>query len=109
MQNANQQPVHRKTVAEASFEALKWDYTGSATRAVSSLIITIVLARLLGPEPFGLVAAGWLVIGLANLVADLGLAPAVLQRRTISNDDVRHAFTMQACMGIALMGVIALA
>jgi lipopolysaccharide exporter len=103
MDDANQPAVDQKTLAEASFSALKWDYAGAATRALSSFIITVVLARLLGPEPFGLLAAAWLVIGLANLVADLGLGPALLQRRSISNDDIRHAFTMQLGMGFGLM------
>jgi O-antigen/teichoic acid export membrane protein len=109
MQNTKQQPLDQKSLSEASFSALKWDYAGTATRAVSSLIITVVLARLLGPEPFGLLAAGWLVIGLANLVADLGLGSALLQCKTIAEEDVRYAFTIQVCVGIALMGVTGLA
>src|SRR5687768_14551051 len=100
------QPLEQKSLSTASFAALKWDYAGTVTRAVSSLIITVVLARLLGPEPFGLLAAAWFVIGFANLVADLGLGPALLQRETISEEDVRYTFTMQVCVGFALMGVI---
>lgn len=96
-------------LAAASISALKWDYAGSAVRAASSMVLMVVLARLLGPEPFGLVAAAWLVIGLANLVADLGLGSALLQRGAISDLDVRYAFTMQACVGIALMAIGVLA
>ena len=72
------------------------------------MVITVVLARVLGLKPFGILAAAWLVVNLANLVADLGMGSALLQRSTISDDDVRYAFTMQACVGIGLMGVAAL-
>jgi O-antigen/teichoic acid export membrane protein len=98
----------QKSLTDASLSALKWDYAGTATRAVSSMAISVVLARLLGPEPFGLVAVAWLVVGLGNLVADLGMGPALVQRKTISDYDVRYAFTMQICVGIGLMAVLVL-
>ena len=102
-------PADDKTLAAASVSALKWEYAGSAARAVSSIVITVVLARVLGPEPFGLAAAAWLVIGFGNLIADLGMGSALLQRKVISDDDVRYAFTMQTCVGILLLAVTALA
>ncbi|HXH09765.1 MAG TPA: lipopolysaccharide biosynthesis protein [Alphaproteobacteria bacterium] len=99
---------NQKSFAEACVSGLKWNYAGAVIRALSSMVITIVLARLLGPEPFGLVAIAWIVVGLGNLVADLGLGPALVQRTTISDADVRYTFTMQVCMGLALMTVVAL-
>jgi O-antigen/teichoic acid export membrane protein len=108
VQNGDGHPLNQKSLADASLSALKWDYAGTATRAMSSMVISVVLARLLGPEPFGLVAIAWLVVGFGNLVADLGMGPALVQRRTISDYDVRYAFTMQMCMGIGLMAVLAL-
>ena len=39
------------------------------------LVYTVILARLLGPEPFGLVAAAWAVIGLTTLVGSFGFGP----------------------------------
>jgi lipopolysaccharide exporter len=108
MQIPNAQQLYRKSLAAASLASLKWEYAGTAARALSSMAVTIVLARVLGPEPFGLVAVGWLVIGVSNLIADLGLGSALLQRRTISNDDVRYAFTMQVWVGVALMAITAL-
>jgi O-antigen/teichoic acid export membrane protein len=104
----NAEQLYRKSLAAASLASLKWEYAGTAARALSSTAVSIVLARVLGPEPFGLVAVGWLVIGVSNLIADLGLGSALLQRRTISNDDIRYAFNMQVWVGVALMGITAL-
>jgi O-antigen/teichoic acid export membrane protein len=95
------------TLAGASISAVKWDYAGTATRAVSSLAVTVVLARILGPEPFGLIAIAWLVIGLGNLVADLGMGPALVQRGTISDSEIRYAFTIQVATGVGLMAILA--
>jgi lipopolysaccharide exporter len=100
--------ANQKSLADASLSALKWDYAGTAARAVSSMIISVVLARLLGPEPFGLVAIAWLVVGLGNLIADFGMGPALVQRRTLADEDIRYAFTMQICIGIGLTTAVAL-
>lgn len=89
--------------------ALKWNYLGVATRTVSAFIIGIVLARLLGPKPFGEVAVAWLVIGLGNLMADCGFGAALVQRRELSQEDIRFIFTAQLGLGVLLTGIVATA
>ena len=78
-----------------SITALIWSYAGVVTRMISQFIIGIVLARLLGPEPFGLVAVAWLIIGICNLFADFGFGSALIQRKEIDARDIRYAFSIQ--------------
>jgi PST family polysaccharide transporter len=85
-----------------SLRALRWNYVGTFTRISAQLAVGIVLARMLGPEPFGLVAIGWLVIGLGTLLSDMGLASALVQRPAIATADIRYAFTMALGAGLAL-------
>jgi len=82
------------TLAERSFTALKWNYLGAAARVGSQLVIGVLLARLLGPEPFGLVAIAWFVIGLGNLISDLGFGSALVQREIVHVEDTRFVFTI---------------
>lgn len=89
-------------LAGRSLGALKWNYLGTLTKVLSQLAIGILLARLLGPEPFGLVAIAWLVLGLGNLLADFGLSAALIQKTQISSRDIRHIFTLQMLSGLAL-------
>lgn len=95
--------VHR------SLHALKWNYLGTLVRTGVQFILGIVLARLLGPEPFGLVAIAWLILGLGNLVADFGLASALVQQKAISSRDIRYVFTLQMLVGICMTTAIILA
>ncbi|MBA2441356.1 MAG: lipopolysaccharide biosynthesis protein, partial [Rubrobacter sp.] len=97
----------RGGLAGATFTAFKWNYVGTLVRAFSQLAIGIVLARLLGPEPFGLVAVGWLVLGLGNLIADFGFGAALVQRREISDADIRFVFTVQVLLGLGLTVLVA--
>ena len=45
----------------------------------SYLALQVLLARVLGPESFGLYAIGWTVAGLANTLAPIGMPHAVLR------------------------------
>lgn len=89
-------------LAQRSIGALKWNYLGTGVKVGSQLIIGIVLARLLGPEPFGLIAVAWLMLGLGNLIADSGLSVALIQKQQISARDIRYVFTLQMLAGLAL-------
>jgi lipopolysaccharide exporter len=85
-------------------------YAGYAARAVISFGYTLILARLLGPKPFGPVAAAWVVVGFANLLADGGFELALVQAPELFEADIRFAFTMQLAIGFVLtIGCIALA
>jgi PST family polysaccharide transporter len=96
-------------LAGRSLGALKWNYLGTGAKILSQLVIGIVLARLLGPEPFGLIAVAWLILGLGNLIADSGLGVALIQKQQVSPRDVRYVFTVQMLAGLALtlVGVMA--
>lgn len=83
-----------------AISALKWNYAGSAARAVSTFVAGVVLARLLGPKPFGQVAIATLIIGLGNLVADFGFSAALVQQKDLTDSDIRYAFTVQSLVGL---------
>lgn len=89
-------------LAGRSLGALKWNYLGTGIKVLSQLVIGIVLARLLGPEPFGLIAIAWLVLGLGSLIADSGLSVALIQKSHISPRDIRYVFSLQMFAGLLL-------
>ena len=82
-------------VPASGWLALKWNYIGNIMRSLSQFGIGILLARMLGPEPFGTVAIAWIILGVANLFADLGFSAALVQRAELAVDDVRFIFTCQ--------------
>jgi O-antigen/teichoic acid export membrane protein len=94
-------------LAQRTLGALKWNYLGTLTKISSQFLIGILLARLLGPEPFGLVAIAWLLLGLGNLLADFGLAAALIQKPKITSRDIRHVFTLQILVGLLLTTITA--
>lgn len=72
-----------------------------ALRAVLQIASVVVLARLLTPRDFGLIAMVTAVIGVADLVRDFGLSSAAVQSRTLSDDERTNLFWVNLGLGVA--------
>ena len=68
----------------------------------------MVLARLLDPKDFGLVAMVTVVTGVFSLFKDAGLSMATVQRATITNEQVSTLFWINMLVG-AVLGLLSLA
>jgi len=74
-----------------------------------AVVISIILARLLGPKAFGLIGMVMVFTGFATVFGDMGLGAAVIQRRDLQNRHVNAVFWANLVAGITLMLVVAAA
>src|SRR5690554_6512194 len=68
---------------------------------------TIVLARLLAPEDFGLVAVGITALQLLEGFSDIGVSQAVVRFRDAGRRDLGTLFTLSALRGAAIALLLA--
>lgn len=66
-----------------------------------------ILARLLGPESFGLVAMVAVAVALGDLVRDFGLSTAALQSSRLTNQQASNLFWLNGALGAALAIAVA--
>ncbi len=71
------------------------------------LASTIVLARLLSPHDFGLVAMVLALIGFAPMLIDLGTTEASVQKTHITQDEISTVFWLNLAIGVALTAILA--
>lgn len=71
------------------------------------LVSTIVLARLLVPADFGLVAMAMSFVGLVELIGAFGFDNALIQRRVLERRHYDTAFTLNVLLGILCGALIA--
>lgn len=84
--------------------------TRHAIVQVVSLAAGIVTARHVTPAQFGLYAAAAVVVGVAQLLADLGLVSRLVQRQEApSRAELRVALTIQLATALAIAAVVAAA
>lgn len=58
------------------------------------LISTVILARLLTPEDFGVVAVAMLTLWFVESIADAGTESYILQQKNVSDTDLNSAWTL---------------
>lgn len=68
----------------------------------------IVLARLIAPEAFGLVAMAMAVVGLADVLRDAGLLNAAIQSKELSHAQASNLFWVNIAVGVGLASCVAL-
>lgn len=96
--------MHENPVAllNRTFVALGWRFVSTFSRFAIHFTIWVILARLLPVEAFGLFALAMIVVGLAAVVSEMGLALAVVQRVHLTEIHVRVGFTMCVMAGTVL-------
>ena len=92
--------IANRNLKEKSVQAALYMATGSGVDFILRLISTIILARLLLPEYFGLVAMVTAVTGLVDMIRDLGLSIATVQRNDINHAQVSNLFWINVAGGV---------
>src|SRR5437660_1879771 len=77
--------------------------TSQGAQFLMQSISTVVLARLLTPADFGIVAMVTAITGLGQAFADFGLSEATIQRTEINHDEVSTLFWINVAIGLGLM------
>ncbi len=64
--------------------------------------ITVVLARLLTPTDFGIVAIATVLIQFFATISEAGIGPAVIQKKDLSNSELESIFSFTLIIGLLL-------
>ena len=98
---------HGATVTETRTRlsaAFGWNAVGFTSQAIFQLILGLVLARILGPTTYGLVAMAWVALTPATILADAGLGLALVQKQELTSATIRYAFCVQSLVAF-LVGI----
>lgn len=80
--------------------SIKWNYFGALIKGLSQLAVLGVMARLLTPEEFGLMALAQIALRFGSYFADFGLAAAIQQKKEINDSEIRASFWFSVFAGI---------
>lgn len=72
---------------------------------VVSLLISSVLARLLPPAAFGVIAIATVFIVFFSIFSDMGLSSAIIQKRDLTKEDYTNLFSLTVYSGLILGGL----
>lgn len=80
------------SLTNKSLSAVFWSGADMFLRQGLQFFVSILLARLLSPEDFGLLAMLYLFTGIAGLFIDSGFTPVIIQRQNITFTDESTVF-----------------
>jgi O-antigen/teichoic acid export membrane protein len=96
-------------LAGRTARGVAWVTSARLGGQVVQFVASLVLARLLLPSAYGLVAIVWTFTGFAFLFNDMGIGAALVQAKTIREADASTAFCINAGVGIGLTLVMLVA
>ncbi|MEJ8757026.1 lipopolysaccharide biosynthesis protein [Pontibacter sp. H259] len=98
-----------KNLASKAVSGIKWGTASTVANAIMQIGYTAVMARLLSPDAFGLVALAGVVLRFGAYFANLGLNKAIVQKEELLPEHIRAAFTSSFILGAAFTGITWLA
>ncbi|WP_369052476.1 MOP flippase family protein [Kineococcus terrestris] len=105
---ASAQPaVSVSTTRGTVVRSVGWSAAGRTGAQALQFLAGLVLARLLAPEDFGLLASVYVVTGFTVLLFDMGLGAALVHQRRLTQSDLDTAFWLNALGGLVFVGILA--
>lgn len=94
------------SLAKVGVRAVKWSVVTTIARFALQLVAQIVLARMLGPENYGIFGIGMLVLTLSNFLSNFGFGWILLHKSDLNDEDIRFALTWQVVAGSVAMVLV---
>lgn len=90
---------------QSAASGIKWTLSAHVVRQIAQVVTTSILAHLLSPDDFGLVAMAMVVVGFAMLFNDLGTSSSIIQKQDASKKLLSSVFWVSIAFGV-LVAVI---
>ena len=96
------------SLRKSATRGVAWTTAQSLVTRLSGVVVFLVLARLLAPAEFGLLAAAQVFIALATTFAEAGLTRTLVQRPVLRAAHLDSALLLSVGSGVLLAGALAL-
>jgi PST family polysaccharide transporter len=87
-------------------KGVSWNFFEQLTRQVMSIGVTAVLARILSPDDYGLVALSAIFVGFLSLFGDLSIGAALIQKSNLDDRDISTSFWTSILTGFVIAAAL---
>ncbi len=98
--------MSKKSLKEKVFSGVLWSMGERVFAQLIALVIQIVLARILMPEEYGVIAIALVFISLSNVIATSGLSMSLIQKKDADDLDFSSAFYLNLVFGLVLFAIV---
>lgn len=94
------------SLGKKALSGFSWTLVTNISLKLVSLSVGIVLARILGPEDFGLIAMIMVFFDISQSLVDSGFSQALIREENLSESDKSTAFSLNVMIAILLYVVL---
>jgi O-antigen/teichoic acid export membrane protein len=99
----------RHDLKRAAASGVQWSFLGTLVNQVGRLGFSLALARIVGPDDFGIVQQATIYMLFMMLLQDQGFGMALIQRRHLDDESVRSVSSLNLLMTVVLVAATFLA
>ncbi len=101
-----EQPHNLATISKHMVQGVAWMIFMRWVLRTVGVVNVIILARLLTPDDFGVIAMAMIVIGFLRALAETGVGAAVVRNENATEDDYNSAWTLKIIAGLLMTVVL---
>ena len=90
---------------ERTLSGTLWSVTSQGGRQAILLVSNVILARLLTPRDFGLVATVLIFVNFGIILAEQGFGAALIQRKDVTEEHLSSIHWVNVALGLAFTGL----
>jgi len=94
------------SLKQKAISGASWSFAGRIIQQGVQFIIGVILARMLLPEEYGLIAMSMVFITVFYVFVDSGFSAAIVQRKKITNRDLTTVFYINMGVSIVLFTIL---
>lgn len=95
-----------QSLKDKTVKGVGWSAIDNVAQYAVSFVVSIVLARLLSPDDYGLLGIIAIFTAICNALISGGFANALIRKKNVTDDDYNTAFIVNLSMSILLYVVI---
>ncbi|MBR5176823.1 MAG: lipopolysaccharide biosynthesis protein [Bacteroidales bacterium] len=89
-----------QTLKNKTIKGVFWQTVQKASSQLASFVVSVVLARMLSPDDFGVIAMTYIFMNIANVLVDCGLGSSLVQKKETDDLDINSVFYFS--MGVSV-------
>lgn len=98
--------MSRDEVASAAWRGMVWRFLERCSSQVVSFVVSVILARLLLPEEYGIIAMTMIFIALSEVFITSGLGSALIQKSSYDEESFSTMFWASVVFSLLLYGLL---
>lgn len=96
----------KRTLTQHTVGGLLWLFSSAGIQHALKLLTIVLLARIITPADFGVMAAAMVVVNFSHVFSLIGIGPSLVHLSRLESSYIRTGFTLSVLFGFFVGGIV---